>query len=185
MRRSAPRLLRGSADENAEIDCCPVPRIADRFRSSAQSPEPTPAFPGQTDAPAPARPSPPFNVETIATGLTGAWSVAFLPDGNFLILQGSGTMRIGEAERLRLRADRGRAGGEAGRRAGAARCGARPGLRAQPHALLHLFRAAARRGAGHLAAALRLRGRLDQAPGGAPADEDRHGTRRARPPQRR
>ena len=60
----------------------------------AQSPEPTPAFPGQTDAPAPARPSPAFNVETIATGLTGAWSVAFLPDGNFLILQGPGTMRI-------------------------------------------------------------------------------------------
>jgi glucose/arabinose dehydrogenase len=49
---------------------------------AAQSPEPTPAFPGQTDAPAPARPSPPFNVETIATGLTGAWAVAFLPDGN-------------------------------------------------------------------------------------------------------
>ena len=59
-----------------------------------QSPEPTPAFPGQTDAPAPSKPSPPFNVETIATGLTGAWSMAFLPDGNFLILQGSGTMRI-------------------------------------------------------------------------------------------
>jgi len=61
---------------------------------AAQSPEPTPAFPGQTDAPPPARPSPPFNVETIATGLTGAWSVAFLPDGDFLIAQGSGTMRI-------------------------------------------------------------------------------------------
>jgi glucose/arabinose dehydrogenase len=60
----------------------------------AQSPEPTPAFPAQTDAPAPARPSPPFNVETIATGLTGAWSMAFLPDGNFLILQGPGTMRV-------------------------------------------------------------------------------------------
>ena len=51
-------------------------------------------LPGQTDAPAPARPSPPFNVETIATGLTGAWAVAFLPDGNFLITQNGGTMRI-------------------------------------------------------------------------------------------
>jgi glucose/arabinose dehydrogenase len=61
---------------------------------AAQSPEPTPAFPGQTDAPPPARPSPPFNVETIATGLTGAWAVAFLPDGNFLITQNGGTMRI-------------------------------------------------------------------------------------------
>src|SRR5262245_19405808 len=61
---------------------------------AAQSPEPTPAFPGQTDAPAPSKPSPPFNVETIATGLTGAWAMAFLPDGNFLITQGGGTMRV-------------------------------------------------------------------------------------------
>ena len=61
---------------------------------AAQSPEPTPAFPGQTDAPPPSRPSPPFNVETIATGLTGAWAVAFLPDGNFLITQNGGTMRL-------------------------------------------------------------------------------------------
>ena len=61
---------------------------------AAQSPEPKPAFPGQTDAPAPARPSSPFNVETIATGLTGAWAVAFLPDGNYLITQNGGTMRL-------------------------------------------------------------------------------------------
>jgi aldose sugar dehydrogenase len=61
---------------------------------AAQSPEPTPAFPGQTDAPPPARPSAPFNVETIATGLTGAWAVAFLPDGNYLITQNGGTMRL-------------------------------------------------------------------------------------------
>jgi aldose sugar dehydrogenase len=61
---------------------------------AAQSPEPTPAFPGQTDAPPPARPSAPFNLETIATGLTGAWAVAFLPDGNFLITQNGGTMRL-------------------------------------------------------------------------------------------
>jgi len=61
---------------------------------AAQSPQPTPAFSGQTKAPAPARPSPPFNVETIATGLTGAWAVAFLPDGSYLITQNGGTMRI-------------------------------------------------------------------------------------------
>jgi len=60
----------------------------------AQSPEPTPAFPGQTDAPAPAKPSPAFNVETIASGLTGAWAVAFLPDGNFLVTQNGGTLRL-------------------------------------------------------------------------------------------
>ncbi len=60
----------------------------------AQTPEPKPAFPGQTDAPPPAKPSPALNVETIAGGLTGAWSFAFLPDGNFLVTQNPGTMRI-------------------------------------------------------------------------------------------
>jgi glucose/arabinose dehydrogenase len=60
----------------------------------AQSPEPKPAFPGQTDAPPPAEASPAFTVRTVAGGLTGAWSVAFLPDGNFLVTQNAGTMRI-------------------------------------------------------------------------------------------
>src|SRR5712691_9476664 len=59
----------------------------------AQSPDPKPAFPGQTKAPAPAKPSQ-VNVETVAGGLTGAWSLAFLPDGNFLVTQNVGTMRI-------------------------------------------------------------------------------------------
>jgi glucose/arabinose dehydrogenase len=60
----------------------------------AQQPEPKPAFAGQTDAPPPGKPSAPVNVQTIATGLTGAWAVAFLPDGNFLVTQNAGTMRI-------------------------------------------------------------------------------------------
>jgi len=59
-----------------------------------QARKPQPAFPGQTEAAPPAKASPPFNVETVATGLSGAWAVAFLPDGNFLITQNSGTMRI-------------------------------------------------------------------------------------------
>jgi len=59
----------------------------------AQSPDPKPAFPGQTRAPAPAKPSQ-VTVETVAGGLTGAWSLAFLPDGNFLVTQNVGTMRI-------------------------------------------------------------------------------------------
>lgn len=63
--------------------------------ASAQSPEPTPAFPGQTDAPPPSRPSPPLKVETLVKGIRGAWSLAFLPDGRFLITQGGiGPMRI-------------------------------------------------------------------------------------------
>src|SRR5262245_5274685 len=61
---------------------------------AAQSPKPKPAFPGQTEAPPPQKPSAPFAVETIAGGLTGAWSLAFLPDGNFLVTQNVGTMRI-------------------------------------------------------------------------------------------
>lgn len=60
----------------------------------AQTHIPAPAFPGQTRAPAPAQASAPFNVQTIATGLTGAWAVAFLPDGHFLVTQNAGTMRI-------------------------------------------------------------------------------------------
>jgi glucose/arabinose dehydrogenase len=60
----------------------------------AQMPGPTPAFPGQTDAPPPPTPSPAFEVETLAGGLTGAWALAFLPDGNILVTQNNGTMRI-------------------------------------------------------------------------------------------
>ena len=60
----------------------------------AQTHNPSPASPGQTKAPAPAKPSPALNVETIASGLTGAWAVAFLPDGNFLVTQSAGTLRV-------------------------------------------------------------------------------------------
>jgi aldose sugar dehydrogenase len=56
--------------------------------------KPKPAFPGQTEAPAPAKPSPPFTIETITNRLSGPWSVAFLPDGNFLVTEGVGNMRI-------------------------------------------------------------------------------------------
>ena len=62
--------------------------------AAAQVHDPKPAFPGQTKAPAPSRPSPPLAVETIATGLTGAWAIAFLPDGSFLVTQNAGTMRV-------------------------------------------------------------------------------------------
>jgi glucose/arabinose dehydrogenase len=64
----------------------------------AQTPKPKPAFPGQTDAPAPAKASPAINLETIASGLSAPWSCAFLPDGRFLITESGGTMRIVRAD---------------------------------------------------------------------------------------
>src|SRR5215831_20604743 len=60
----------------------------------AQDSKPKPAFSGQTGAPAPAKPSPPFEVTTITTRLTSPWSFAFLPDGNVLVTESIGSMRI-------------------------------------------------------------------------------------------
>jgi glucose/arabinose dehydrogenase len=58
----------------------------------AQTPEPNPAFAGQTDAPPPGRESA-YEVEVITDQLTGPWAVAFLPDGNFLVSERRGTLR--------------------------------------------------------------------------------------------
>ena len=72
-------ILRAGAVALAGVTCLTAPLVA-----GAQSPEPKPAFPGQTDAPPPAKPSPALKVETLATGVNG-WSLAFLPDGRFLV----------------------------------------------------------------------------------------------------
>jgi glucose/arabinose dehydrogenase len=59
----------------------------------AQTPEPTPAFPGQTNAPPPDRESN-YTVEVITDALTGPWALAFLPNGDFLVSERLGTLRI-------------------------------------------------------------------------------------------
>jgi glucose/arabinose dehydrogenase len=61
---------------------------------AAQSPEPKPAFPQQTKAPAPSKPSAPFETTTVTNRLSAPWSVVFLPDGNYLVTESAGTMRI-------------------------------------------------------------------------------------------
>ena len=63
----------------------------------AQSPEPRPAFPGQTDAPAPPR-SASFKTEILTDRLSSPWSLAFLPDGTFLVTENGGTMRVVDAD---------------------------------------------------------------------------------------
>ena len=57
-------------------------------------PRPKPAFARQTDAPKPGKASPALNVETITNQLRSPFSMAFLPDGSFLVTESAGTMRI-------------------------------------------------------------------------------------------
>ena len=60
---------------------------------SPNVPEFSPAFEGQTRAPAVSTQTP-IRVETVATGLERPWSVAFLPDRRMLVTERPGRMRI-------------------------------------------------------------------------------------------
>jgi aldose sugar dehydrogenase len=59
-------------------------------------PAPTPAFPGQTNAPAPSKPSPALKVETIIPRFNGAWSLAFMPNGKMLVTERYGFIRVAD-----------------------------------------------------------------------------------------
>jgi len=69
-----------------------LPCAHTQSRFAGNPPKPKPAFPNQ--APRPSKPSPGIEVETITARLNSPWSLAFLPDGNFLITESTGTMRI-------------------------------------------------------------------------------------------
>jgi len=71
--------------------CCVI--LAPMAVAQSDDPlNPKPAFAGQTKAPA-AKTSAPFHVEVITARLSGPWGLQFLPDGNFLVTEGNGTMR--------------------------------------------------------------------------------------------
>jgi len=62
-------------------------------QTPASMPKPTPAFAGQTNAPV-RKSTTNFAVETVTTGLSTPWSVAFLPNGKMLVTEFKGTMRV-------------------------------------------------------------------------------------------
>ena len=59
----------------------------------AQTPEPEPAFPGQTEAPAVVSKTR-YQVDVITDELSAPWSIAFLPDGDFLVTESVGRLRV-------------------------------------------------------------------------------------------
>jgi glucose/arabinose dehydrogenase len=57
----------------------------------------TPAFPGQTDAPA-RKSGVAFDVVTVAQGLENPWALAFLPNGRMLVTERPGRLRVLSAD---------------------------------------------------------------------------------------
>jgi len=97
-RAGVPRVLLGMlvgallADDAALADTCqPLERRAPEARSQR------PALPGQTRACGVVSPAP-FEVVVVASGLDEAWAVEPLPDGDFLVSEKPGRLRLVRAD---------------------------------------------------------------------------------------
>lgn len=73
--------------------CLAIPLRA-QMANPLDYPPPKPAFAGQTNAPPPAKKSPPFNVDIVITRFMAPWGMAFMPDGKILVSERYGFMRI-------------------------------------------------------------------------------------------
>ena len=91
------RSIKAAAHLTAVIALAAVFSSAARAQVKAEDyPPPKPAFPGQTNAPAPAKPSPALKVETIITRFNGPWSLAIMPNGKMLVTERYGFIRVAE-----------------------------------------------------------------------------------------
>lgn len=61
-------------------------------------PPPKPAFPGQTNAPQPAKKSPPLKIDTIIPRFMAPWSLAFMPNGKMLVAERYGFIRVAQID---------------------------------------------------------------------------------------
>lgn len=72
-----------------------VPAHAQMAKAS-DYPPPKPAFPGQTNAPPPAKKSPALQVDTVISRFNAPWALAFLPNGHMLVTERYGFMRVAQ-----------------------------------------------------------------------------------------
>lgn len=89
---SSLALAAGALAQDAGDDAPATAPVCERSQFASDTYEPAPAFPGQTEAPE-AAPSA-VAVEVVAAGLDHPWSLSFLPDGNMLVTERPGRMRI-------------------------------------------------------------------------------------------
>jgi len=67
-----------------------------QMAKASDYPPPKPAFPGQTNAPPPAKKSPPLQVDTVIPRFMAPWALAFLPNGHMLVTERYGFIRVAQ-----------------------------------------------------------------------------------------